>query len=118
MTEDQDLAFDLDELIGVLGEPSSTISDADLQYFWFEYEGNGMRSVTVTVSRYDRHAGVIVRDGDTGNSFRIEDCDWVRVLEPDLKTIEIVSQKHQTRCFLALDGDSVVQLSVGDLEHG
>ena len=118
MTEDQDLEFDLDELIDVLGEPSPSISDVDRQYFWFEYEGKGMRSLTVSLSRYHRRVGVTVSDGDTGNSFGIEECDWVRVLEPELKTIEIVSQKYQTRCFLALDGESVVQLSVGDLEHG
>jgi len=111
-----DTDFDLDDLIGVFGEPTS-LSQPEREYFWFQYDGHPGRTLTLKVSKYDRRASVLTEDGDSESLVAIESVDRVRVLEPERRTIEIVSSEFKTRCFLALDGDGPVEVSIGDYEE-
>lgn len=110
--------FDLEQLVAVLGDPTS-LSEPEREYFWFKYDGFPGRSVLLKVSKYDRRASVII-DSEAGESlFAMESVDLVRVLEPERRTLEIISSEFKTRCFLALHGDGPIEVSVGDLDdHG
>ena len=113
MSAEIDLEFDVDELSMVFGEPTAA-SDFDRQYFWFTYEGHPGRSVTLVISKYQRRVGVVVRDGTSALSAGLEMADFVRVLEVDRRTLEVVSEEFKTRFFMSLDGESVLDVSVGE----
>ena len=72
------------------------------------------RSVTLVVSRYQRRVGVIVREGSTSISASVEKAGFVRVLEGDRRTVKVVSSEFQTRFFMALDGETALEISAGE----
>jgi len=55
-----------------------------------------------------------VRDGTSALSAGLEMADFVRVLEVDRRAIEVVSEEFKTRFFMSLDGESVLDVSVGE----
>lgn len=109
---DQDLHFDVDELAMLFGEPLP-LSRPELLDYWFRYHRTDGISVTLSLSGYERSVAVIVRCSDqvAASSIRIDHCQYVRVLEADRKTLEIVSPEQRMRCFIALAGDSIVDVS-------
>lgn len=113
MSFDANLEFDPTELEEVFGAPLP-LTNPDLLDYWFRFERHDGGSVLLTLSGYERSVAVIVRGagGGTSSSFRVERCSAVRVLEADLKTVEIVGHTPPLRCFLALDGDDVLDLVV------
>lgn len=116
---DARLDCDLDELIGVFGVPLPLSSEERGEY-WFGYDRPDGVSVTLHLSLLNRAVGVIVHCSPEleAASARLEGCTVVRVLEPNRKTVEIAtaaSDERPLRCFLALDGDSVMH--VGPLEE-
>jgi hypothetical protein len=113
MTADTGLAFDLDELAGLFGDPLP-ISNPDVLDFWFRYRRSDGSSITLSISGYERSVAVIVRCSEEGatTAVQIDRCDSVRVLEPERKTLEIVGQSPPLRCFMALDGEATLDLSV------
>lgn len=110
---DRDLSFVLDELVGVFGPPLE-LSVPDLLDYWFSYQRSDGMTVTLTFSGYERTAGVIVRCSDdvACGSVSMGSCDVVRVLEPGKRTLELVSEDPAMRCFVALDGDSILDVQV------
>lgn len=113
MSVDSDLDFDLDELVGLFGDPLP-LSNPDLLDFWFRYQRDDGGSVTLSLSGYERSAAVIVCCSDEAacSSVRIDRCEHVLVLEAERRTLEIVSQSPPLRCFVALDGNSILELNV------
>lgn len=113
MTTMPDLEFDLDELIGVFGIPLP-LSNPELLDYWFRFDREDGVSVTLSLSGYERSVAIIVRmDAAVACSLvRIERCARVRVLEPDRKTVEVVGDKPPVRCFLALNGESILDVQI------
>lgn len=111
MSADRDLLFVLSELVDVFGPPLA-VSVPDLADYWFSYQRADGLSVTLTLSGYERTAGVIVRcSNDVAcGSVSMGSCDVVRVLEPSKRTLELVSQDPPLRCFVALDGDLILDV--------
>lgn len=112
--QDRDLTFDLESLVAVFGEPTSLSNPEALDY-WFTYERSDGATVTLSLSGYERTAAVVVRvtDALAIGPVRIENCDEVKVLEIARRTIELVSREPQARCFLSLDGETVLDVKVG-----
>lgn len=110
---DVDLAFDLDELVGAFGEPTA-LSQPELLTYWFSYERPDGVKIILTLSGYERSVGIIVRLSDqvAATAVHLERCDAVRVLEPDRKTLEITGEEPPARCFLALDGDQILDVNI------
>jgi hypothetical protein len=113
MSQYVDLAFNLDELASLFGDPLP-ISNPEVLNFWFEYQRSDGATITLSLSGYERSVAVIVRCSDAGptTSVRFDLCDSVRVLEPERKTLEIVGQSPPLRCFMALDGEATLGLTV------
>jgi hypothetical protein len=113
MSTDADLQFDLGELVELFGEPLP-LSNPDVLDFWFRYRRPDGASVTLSLSGYERSVAIIVRCSDevACSSVRIDRCEQVRVLEPERKTLEVVSSDPPLRCFVALDGESILELRV------
>lgn len=113
MSADADLVFDVAELVEVFGEPMS-LSNAELLDYWFLYKRPDGGSVLLSLSGYERSVAIIVRcsEGAAASSVRIERCRGVRVLEAGLRTLEVVGDSPPIRCFLALDAESVLEVSV------
>ncbi|HEC10819.1 MAG TPA: hypothetical protein ENI86_14825 [Acidimicrobiales bacterium] len=110
---DVDLEFDVADLVAVLGEPTS-LSNPDLLDYWFEYRRSDDVTVTLSLSGYQRSVAVIVRVSESvvACSVRIDRCDAVRVLESARRTLEVVSSDPSARCFIALDGETIVVATV------
>lgn len=67
----------------------------------------------LSLSGYDRSLVVIVRAVGMGAiSIRVSRCRAIRVLETSLRTVGIVGDSPPLRCFLALDGDPILDLVV------
>ena len=115
MTDSEELHFDVDEIADIFGPPTGT-SDPDRGVYWFTYEGNPERSVTLTLSVHRKRASIIVRMNETVTSASIEGTTTVRVLEAGRKTLELVSPESQTRIFVSLDGESVFEVAIGSTE--
>lgn len=112
MNADVDLEFDLVELVEVFGVPLP-LSNPDLLDYWFCYERADGGSVLVSLSGCDRSVAVIVRAVGMGAiSIRVARCRAIRILEASLRTVEIVGDSPPLRCFLALDGDPILDLGV------
>lgn len=113
MNDHDDLAFEIEELRQVFGLPLP-LSNPDLLDYWFRYDRRDGGSVLLTLSGYERSVAVIVRGtgGTMSCSLRLARCSSVRVLELERRTLEIVGDTPPLRCFLALDADDVLALSV------
>lgn len=110
---DAHLVFDLADLVGLFGEPLP-LSNPDVEDYWFRYERADGVAITLSLAGYERTVALIVRDGPVAcSTVRLRGCDAVRVLEADRRTFEVtVSGPGAARCFVALDGDSVLDLEV------
>jgi hypothetical protein len=113
MSADVNLVFDVDELVALFGEPLEW-SNPELLDYWFRYERGDGASLTLSLSGYERSVSVIVRGvgGAGATSVRIDRCDRVQVLEPELGTLEVVGASPPIRCFLALEADSLLEVHV------
>ncbi len=111
MSLDKDISFSLDELEGVFGSPLG-LSVPELLDYWFTYQRSDGMAVTLTLSGYERTAGVIVRGpGDVACvSVSMRSCDAVRVLEPERRTLEVISEDPPLRWFVALEGEVILDV--------
>jgi hypothetical protein len=68
----------------------------------------------LSLSGYERSVAVIVRCSEAlaCSSVRIDRCGRVKVLVAGRKTLEIVSLSPPRRCFVALAGDLILDLTV------
>jgi hypothetical protein len=108
----QDLEFELAELVTVLGLPTP-VSDQDRKIFWFEHRRSDGIEITLSLSVYERKVGVIVElERDRASSgVHLTECSSVRVLDSDRKIIEVVSETRAVRCVLAVEANTILDLS-------
>lgn len=113
MIDGEDLIFDVGELVTVFGEPMPW-SNEELLDYWFRYERPDGASVLLNLSGYERSVAIVVRcaGGAPASSIRVERCGGVRVLESARRTLEVVGDSPPIRCVLALDAESVLEISV------
>lgn len=111
--ENEGLDFDLDALTTIFGEPTP-LSNPSLLDYWFTYKRSDGQTVTLSFSGYERSAGVIVRSSEktAPAAVRLERCDSINVLEPGRRTFEVLASESKARCFVALDGDSILSVDV------
>lgn len=106
-----DLEFDLDAIVEVFGEPLESRSYPDRGDYWFEYRRPDGVAVRLVLGAFDRAVIVGVDYGTAAStSVRLEQCDRVRVLEVEKRTLEVTSAALAVRCFLSLEGRSVLTL--------
>jgi len=110
-----DLEVDLDALLEVFGEPNGQLSHPDRGDYWFDYLRSDGVSIRLIFGLIDRRVAVGTGYGGTAStSVKLQNCDRVRVLEPERRTIEIVSCEPPLRCFLSLDGETLMTVEAPD----
>ncbi len=106
-----DVEFDLDAVVEVFGEPNARHSHPDRGDYWFDYRRPDGVAVRLILDVFDRKVMIGVDYGATAStSLHLEKCDWVRVLEVERRTVEVVSAEYSIRCFIALDGRSIMTI--------
>ena len=111
MSEHMHMEFDLDTLVEVFGEPNERRSHPERLSFWFECQRPDGVAVRLIIDAFEGRAIVGVDFGTTaGTSLLLEKCDRVRVLEPAKRTLEVVATELSIRCFIALDGESIMTI--------
>lgn len=106
-----DLEVDLDAIVEVFGEPNERHSHPDRGDYWFEYRRPDGVVVRLVLGMFDRKVIVGVDYGTAAStSLILERCDRVRVLEPAKRTLEVVAPAFLIRCFISLDGTSVMSM--------
>jgi hypothetical protein len=104
-----DLEFELDAMVAVFGEPLERHSHPERGDYWFEYHRPDGVVVRLILGLYDRKVAIgIDRGAAAGTSVHLEKCDRVRVLDAKRRTVEVVATEWSLRCFLALDGETLM----------
>lgn len=107
------MEIDLDALVEVFGEPNISRSHPDRGDYWFEYGRPDGVSVRLVLGVFDHKVSIGIDYGATaGTSLLVEKCDRVRVLEAERRTLEVISAEYSMRCFLSLDGASIMTVNV------
>lgn len=106
-----DLEVDLDGMFEVFGEPDGSLSHPELGDYWFAYRRPDGVVVRLVLGLFDRKVIVGVDYGVAASvSLVLENCDHVRILEASKRTLEVVAAASSIRCFLALEGQSVMAM--------
>lgn len=107
------MELDFDAMVEVFGEPNERRSHPDRHDYWFDYRRTDGVAVQLIVNAFECRAIVGVDYGGTaGTSLVVDKCDRVRVLEAERRTIEVVSTEYSLRCFLSLDGETLMTVDV------
>jgi hypothetical protein len=108
-----DVEFDLDAMVEVFGEPNERHSHPDRGDYWFDYRRPDGVAVRLILGVFDRKVIIGIDYGATATtSLHLKKCDRVRVLEVERRTVEVVSAEYSIRCFLSLDGETLMAVDV------
>jgi hypothetical protein len=104
------MKFDITKLLIVFDELLTPPTDEEQGVYWFGATRTDGLIVTLSFSIYERNAGVLVCNNSDVAIARIhmKKCSEVRVLDEEKKSVEIIHDCFQGRCFLQLTGDTIL----------
>ncbi len=93
---------DITELLIFFDELMSH-TDEEKGIYWFKTNRADGFEITLVLSIYENHVGVIVRMlNQSIASLSLENCSEVRILDQERKCLEVLHEEKNGRCFLSL----------------
>jgi|APFre7841882654_1041346.scaffolds.fasta_scaffold35656_4 hypothetical protein len=101
---------DVNELLIVFDELLIPPTNEEQGVFWFRSVRADGLIVTFSFSIFENYVGILIRNGfDTAiANIHMKNCYEVRVLDENKRQLEIVHENSQSRCFLDLFGDDIL----------
>lgn len=104
------MKIDITQLLSIFDELLPLTNEEEGTY-WFKTSKNDGLSVTLAVSIYESKIAISVY-GNTKEaiaSLHFKDCSEINVLDEKRKSLEILHENSNGRCFLSLSGDSILE---------
>lgn len=104
------MKVDIIKLLTIFDELMRPHTDEDNGIYWFRSTrpADGI-FITLIFSLYDGSVSVIISVNDIAvTSIEMKKCSEIHVLDQERKCLEIIHDNQIGRCFLALNGESIL----------
>lgn len=98
------------DLLIIFDELDEFATNEELGVYWFRFTRSDGLTLSLSFSIYECYVDTLVyiRDQVTISEVSMKNCSEIRLLDEEKKCLEIIHDDNKGRCFLHLNGDTIV----------